>query len=348
MPYEDYIEEITIECVEDLFDYINGRKNIPDLRDNFIFRGIKSSGYELISSALRKDDNAETIDKYICHKLVSAFDSNQDFNNNQARYFSSIIKECTVLFEFLDRADKQGFKIPIPLEFRESFNKFMFKFSSGVFPVWPMYDYFEPISLAQHYGIPTCALDWSYNYKVALYFATIGILEEKHKDKDCVLWAFNYRKFENNRSSIIKYKNNMKTWLDVNFPVVVYRPAYSDNPNLCAQEGLFTFIIQKSENFSYKPFDQLVSEELNKSCIGNNNGVKTFEKSTDIKITLRDNEKLFYKFIIPRDLKAEILNDLYKEGYTEERIFPGYDSIAKSIENKIKLDKLLDGKKSNG
>ena len=64
-------------------------------------------------------------------------------------------------------------------------------------------------------------------------------------------------------------------------------------------------------------------------------------KTTMAEEVARSLDLPFYKFIIPQDLKAEILNDLYKDGYTEERIFPGYDSIAKSIENKIKLDEEL-------
>lgn len=330
MAYEDYVEKITIEGVEDLFDYITGRKNIPDLREDFIFRGVKSSKYELIPSSLRKDDDGEfEIDKY----LKGAFPDNR------------VLKENIVLFDFLEMADKQGFKIPIPQKFREFFHKSVKSYRDYLAP-WPMYDYFEAISLAQHYGIPTCALDWSYDYKIALYFATIGILEENNGNEDCVLWAFNHKNFESSRDSI-KNSRNVNLWIDKNIPVVCYRPAYNDNPNLNAQKGLFTFIIQKYNEYSIKPLDQLISDELDNCVKKEISGATRFEKGSTL-ISLNNDEKVFYKFIIPQDLKAEILNDLYKEGYTEERIFPGYDSIAKSIENKIKLDKLLEGKKSNG
>lgn len=53
------------------------------------------------------------------------------------------------------------------------------------------------------------------------------------------------------------------------------------------------------------------------------------------------NEKAFYKFIIPEELKPEILNELYKEGYYEEYLFPGYDGVTQSVKNRINLDKLL-------
>ena len=45
--------------------------------------------------------------------------------------------------------------------------------------------------------------------------------------------------------------------------------------------------------------------------------------------------------IIPEDKKHEILNDLYLEGYSEEYLFPGYSGVTQSIENKVRLDKIL-------
>lgn len=341
MAYEDYVEEITIESIEDLFDYITGRKNIPDLRDNFIFRGIKSLDYKLIPSSLR-EDNKNKIDEYVDYIL-----------NNTPLFSGSIepskklpiaTKEKLLLIEFLNRGDVQGFKIPCSQLLRDQFTHMKFDFwpDDGV---WPCYEVLDSISFAQHYGIPTCALDWSYNYKVALYFSVIDVLKDTSEIKDGVLWAFNYKKLDENRESIKKYIGSMQTWVEINLPVLFYRPAYSDNPNLCAQEGLLTFIIQKNDDYSDKPLDQFVSDELDNCLFKNECGVKTFKKSVNPMVTLEKDEKLFYKFIIPRDLKAEILNDLYKEGYTEERIFPGYDSIVKSIENKVKLDKLLGGKK---
>lgn len=193
MAYEDYVEEITVEGVEDLFDYITGRKNIPDLREDFIFRGVKSLKYELIPSSLRKDedDGEFVIDKY----LKGAFLDNR------------VLKENIVLFDFLEMADKQGFKIPIPQKFREFFHKYVKSYRDYVSEPWPTYDYFEAISLAQHYGIPTCALDWSYDYKVALYFSVIGVLEDKHKNDECVLWAFKHKTFESYRDSIKNSKD---------------------------------------------------------------------------------------------------------------------------------------------
>lgn len=53
-----------------------------------------------------------------------------------------------------------------------------------------------------------------------------------------------------------------------------------------------------------------------------------------------ENEKIFYKFIIPRDIKADILEQLYLEGYSEEQLFPGYKGVTDYIKNKAKLDEI--------
>ena len=327
MPYEDYVEEIKIKSVDELFDHINGKKNIPDLRDDFIFRGIKSKEYSLIPSALRKDkDGKFIIDRYIEDHLPNLHS----------------LKENVVLFNFLEMADKQGLKIPIPQNFREFFHKSI-KSYRDYFSPWPTYDYFEAISLAQHYGIPTCALDWSYDYKIALYFATSNVLKENNKNKDCVLWAFNHKHFERCRNSI-KNSKNVNLWIDENIPVVPYRPAYKDNPNLNAQKGLFTFVIRKIYPYSEKPLDKLISDELDNCVKTKSNETTTFKKGSVGRISLDNSEKIFYKFTIPHELKAKILNELYKDGYSEERIFPGYASVTKSIENKVKLYNLLEKK----
>ena len=54
-----------------------------------------------------------------------------------------------------------------------------------------------------------------------------------------------------------------------------------------------------------------------------------------------ENEYAFYKFIIPEDVKPDILKELYSEGYSEEYLFPGYKGVAQTIENRVKLDKLI-------
>lgn len=186
--------------------------------------------------------------------------------------------------------------------------------------------------MAQHYDLPTRALDWSYDYKVSLYFAVRNVLYDKFsladEDNDGVLWAFNYGYFKSDNT------NN-------DFKVQFYRPEYYSNPNLNAQNGLFTFVIDYDKKCDERPLNEIIISELEKNCqIINNEPVYNINGLEKFSIT--ENEKIFYKFIIPRDIKAEVLKQLYADGYSEERLFPGYAGVTEYIKNKAKLDEIID------
>ena len=235
------------------------------------------------------------------------------------------LKEANALMKFFENGDRLGLKIPTNQDIRELFSHEKKDQSFNL--DWPNKDYFELISLAQHYGVPTRALDWSYDYKVSLYFAVKNILNENYvcnkKQNNGVLWAFNYSLLD------IDYLGSNKN----PFAIKYYRPEYNSNPNLNAQKGLFTFIINDLRYITKKPFDEFIVELLS--------GTHGFEGYDGHKfIHMSESENAFYKFIIPEDKKPEILNDLYLEGYSEEYLFPGYAGVTQSIENRIKLDKL--------
>ena len=356
----EYIEEIEINCYDELVQSIQGKTDCcDDLRDKFIFRGVENENFKLIPSALREDnklnnfvdeDFKKTLQVSYNHAVKHGllFDENKDIpggfsfisvdkegNAIEGYYpYASTVeefqyyKEIRVLMNFFDRGDKVGLKIPANQDIRKLLDHDDDELEDKYRFYWPNPNYFELISLAQHYGVPTRALDWSYDYKVALYFAVKNILNKDYlcneKPKNAVLWAFNY-----------KYLDIDYVLSETNpFAIKHYRPEYNSNPNLNAQKGLFTFVMNDLRHISKEPFDEFVSEILS---IADDfdviNGKKVVEFPKE--------EKAFYKFIIPEEVKPEILYDLYLEGYSEEYLFPGYSGVTKSIENRVKLDKLL-------
>lgn len=108
--------------------------------------------------------------------------------------------------------------------------------------IWPDSRFFELITLAQHYGLPTQSLDWSYDYKIALYFAVRNILNDDTSDS--VLWAFNYKPFQQYES----YENLPK--------LQFYRSDYYTNPNFKAQKQLSTFIVNEGYDFDDRSFEK--------------------------------------------------------------------------------------------
>lgn len=346
----DNIEKIEINSYDELVKIIQGKTDCcEDLRDKFIFRGVENENFKLIPSALRDDNNLnnfvdedfkKTLQVSYNHAVENRllFDENKDMpggfsfisvdkegNTIDGHYpYASTVeefqyyKEIRVLMNFFDRGDKVGLKIPTNQDIRKLLDhddkledKYRF--------YWPNPNYFELISLAQHYGVPTRALDWTYDYKVALYFAVKNILNNDYlcneKPTNAVLWAFNYKSIE---IDCLLSKNNP-------FAIKHYRPEYNSNPNLNAQKGLFTFVMNDLTHISKEPFDEFVAEILSRAD----------------EFDVINGEKAFYKFIIPEDVKPEILNELYLEGYSEEYLFPGYSGVTKSIENRVRLDKLL-------
>ena len=205
---------------------------------------------------------------------------------------------AVVLLKFLNYCDRIGLRIQV----NENVRKYLHNFTRYEYEenevIWPNSEFFEIISLAQHYGLPTRALDWTYDYKVALYFAVKDALKED--SEDCVLWAFNYKLFENNYG-VCKYYNETPK-------IEIYRPEYNSNPNLNAQKGLFTFWSNKTYDnlLDDTSFDELIILELLK----NDPTTKYYKIEGYEPFEIPENIKIFHKFIIPARLKIEILKEL--------------------------------------
>ena len=159
---------------------------------------------------------------------------------------------------------------------------------------------------------------------VLLYFTVKNILDpnyiSKEKPKNGILWAFNYKNFDRHLFTQGKH-----------YHTCYYHPEYNSNPNLNAQKGLFTFVINNFYEDSTGPFDEYIENLLEKF----NYQIKILPKG----------EPAFYKFIIPEEIKPNILNELYLDEYSEEYLFPGYKGVSQTIENRVKLDKLLNHSK---
>lgn len=362
--YEDFVEIIEIDDYKQLINIL--QSSSPNFRKDYIFRGLGSTEYELIPSALRKDENDEyTITNYIDSKfsvyqpkspsdhfkecrippetysalskknhtiLLNKYGQASDDNTKSLCWVSSdeelrFKRELYILLRFLNWTDKSGLKISTTPEIRKLIHENI-NYKPPQYK-WPNFNFFEIISLAQHYELPTQAMDWSYDYKSSLYFATSNILEGN--EDDCVLWAFNYKLFEDNYQPGHPFPYKLQ----------FYRPEYSSNPNLRGQKGLFTFVISEEYNFDERPFDEIIIEDI----IKNIRPEKKIENYISIyglnDFIIPRNEKIFYKFIIPNELKHVILKELYLDGYSEENLFPGYRGVVQAIQNRVTLDEYI-------
>lgn len=350
MSKSEYNKEIPIDSYDNLVNIIHGKTDFcEDLREKFIFRGMEDSTYELIPSALRKGNklndfvdedfkltlvltHEQAMKEGFCEKHDYYPDTKEFTVNKYGKIIRTkskdfawsmeefqCVKELNALMNFFSYADKVGLKVPT----NQTVRKFLEHDFKNIFDheksYWSDENYYELMALGQHYGIPTRALDWSYDYKVSLYFAVKNILNDNYiieeKPKSGILWAFNYKYFNTDRITETK-----------TYRTIHYRPEYSSNPNLNAQKGLFTFITKRVNEDANESYDKFIENLL--------------DTYYQVKRRIPKNEPVFYKFIIPEEEKPNILKELYAERYSEEYLFPGYLGVSQTIENRVKLDKL--------
>jgi len=167
------------------------------------------------------------------------------------------------------------------------------------------------MAIAQHYGLPTRLLDWTYSPYVALHFATADT--EKY-DCDSVIWCVNYVKTNAYLPIKLKY--------------------------IMMEEGsnIFTAEMLNSACQKRKDFDNLQKEpfvvfleppSLDQRIV---NQYALFSLMSDPKASLnhwlQQYPGMYFRLIIPANLKWEIRDKLDQANITERVLFPGLDGLS--------------------
>ncbi len=168
------------------------------------------------------------------------------------------------------------------------------------------------LSVAQHYGLPTRLLDWTYSPFVAMHFATADI---DTFNVDGVIWAVNYVKTHNI------------------LPEKLSRKLEEEGANVFTVEMLFESIksLTELENLSSDPFILFFEPPSIDDRIVNQ--FAFFSMSSDSRVVLNswleDKMGFWRKIVIPAKLKWEIRDKLDQANITERVLFPGLDGLTK-------------------
>ncbi len=167
------------------------------------------------------------------------------------------------------------------------------------------------LAVAQHHGLPTRLLDWTYSPYVALHFATADFM---NYDQDAAIWCVNYVKSnefipEPLRKAIKKEGSNVFT-PEVLEPVcssLQELEALQEDPYVLFLEppSLDTRIVHQFALFSMMSTPTAVLSDW-----------------------LSDHPELFFRIIIPSRLKWEVRDKLDQVNITERVLFPGLAGLS--------------------
>ena len=168
------------------------------------------------------------------------------------------------------------------------------------------------LSVAQHYGLPTRVLDWTYSPFIAMHFATANI--EKF-DLDGVIWAVDYVKAH----KLLPPK--LRTWVEREGANVLTVELLSEVVN--SLQELDSLDSEKVVIFFEPPSidDRIVNQYAFCSVM------------SDPCLVLDDwflaHPEISKRIIIPASLKWEIRDKLDQSNVNERVLFPGMDGLSR-------------------
>jgi hypothetical protein len=296
---EPYIQIVECNTPEELIEWLQSPKKIKFKKGGFIFRGQTDSEWGLKPSVFRQN----TITSYKNNSIGPA-----------SNLSDQVDREIDLIKAFAQESNRVGLEIPSHLET-------LLKTDSPLFETYPNPDIIEFMSIAQHYGVPTRLLDFTFDPMVACYFAAADQIDfpNNNRPKSIAVWVVN------------------KFIIDHISRITCYEPIRYRNRYLHAQDGVF--ILDRGLNAIWKSnsnlfdIDHIIIQEISDKI--NNN--KTFKVIMDI-----SDKKTIYKFTLPFEKRDKLLELLDNSGINIARISPSYDNVVKFLKQqriiKIKWD----------
>ena len=193
-----------------------------------------------------------------------------------------------------------------------NFNKYGTQFMEKDLSIWHV------LTLAQHHGLPTRLLDWTYSPLVSLHFATVN---PEHYDKDAAVWVVEYAKIRSYLPDLLREK--LMSEDSHIFSVEMLTDIFPGEDAL----KKFTALTDKNFCVFLEPpsIDDRVINQFSVFTLMNNPAVCMNEWLETI------DKDLWHRIIIPAEIKGEIRDKLDQSNINERVLFPGLDGLAKLL-----------------
>lgn len=186
-----------------------------------------------------------------------------------------------------------------------AFRRYAHRYASFADSMWNW------LALAQHHGLPTRLLDFTYSPYVALHFATA---DPACMDEDAVVWCINYVQ------SVQFLPDRLQTILRAEGA-----SAFTAEMLSSGAQTLSAFERLGDEPFVafFEPpsFDDRIVNQFALFALMSH-------ATTRLDTWLHDHDELAFQVIIPAGLKAEVRDKLDQANITERVLLPGLDGLS--------------------
>ena len=302
-----------------------------------IYRGVGNDAYDLTPTAFRPEG------KSILQNMFAASGVKEDAPNNSQT--SQGIRELNALGKFYSLANEQGLSLPcdnqglhtelsssvIGLDNLDSVSRFYNSVN-----LWPQKEVLPVMALAQHYGIPTRILDWTYDPIIAALFATRSALRRisasGSEEGKFSIWYVN--KVSLSATQIFERHKEIDT---PRYSIATIDAPYNGNPNLAAQKGTFTIVYRQGKQEPNDPVDKTAVNEAVVKIFEDTHGVPQQEV-----IFSNPEKSLFNKITIPLSQAKKLQRHILAAGYHAGTLFPGFQGCADALIETIQLNSVND------
>jgi hypothetical protein len=186
-----------------------------------------------------------------------------------------------------------------------AFRRYAYRYASFADSLWNW------LALAQHHGLPTRLLDFTYSPYIALHFATAN---PAHVDQDAVVWCVDYvhslQFLPDKLQAILREEGANVFTAEMLSSGAQSLPAFerlSDAPFVAF--------------FEPPSFDERIVNQFALFALMS-------QSTTRLDVWLQDHDELAFQVIIPAELKGEVRDKLDQANITERVLLPGLDGLS--------------------